>query len=34
VVVITHWEDEVPWRIEDGVRRFKLDGGVGSVVDV
>jgi hypothetical protein len=34
VVVITHWEDEVPWGIEDGVRRFKLDGGVGSVVDV
>jgi ABC-type molybdenum transport system ATPase subunit/photorepair protein PhrA len=24
VVVITHWEDEVPWDEEDGVRRFKL----------
>jgi ABC-type molybdenum transport system ATPase subunit/photorepair protein PhrA len=34
VVVVTHWEDEVPWGVEDGVRRFKLDGGMGSVVDV
>lgn len=31
VVVITHWEDEVPWGEEDGVKRFKLDGGEGSV---
>lgn len=34
VVVITHWEDEVPWGEEDGVKRFKLDGGVGRVVDL
>jgi ABC-type uncharacterized transport system YnjBCD ATPase subunit len=32
VVVITHWEDEVPWGDADGVRRFRLDGGVGNVI--
>ena len=32
VVVITHWEEEVPWGDEDGLRRFGLEGGVGSVV--
>ncbi|KAF9465209.1 P-loop containing nucleoside triphosphate hydrolase protein [Collybia nuda] len=31
VVVITHWEDEVPWTEEDGVKRFRLDGGEGRV---
>lgn len=29
VVVISHWEDEVPWGVEDGVRRFRLEDGVG-----
>lgn len=29
VVVISHWEDEVPWSVEDGVRRFRLEDGVG-----
>lgn len=29
VVVISHWEDEVPWGVEDGVRRFRLEEGVG-----
>lgn len=33
VVVITHWEDEVPWSEKDGVRRFQLNDGVGSIVD-
>ncbi|KAG6873130.1 hypothetical protein C0995_002504 [Termitomyces sp. Mi166 len=31
VVVITHWEEEVPWGTEDGVKRFKIDGGVGQI---
>ncbi len=31
-VVVSHWEDEVPWRAEDGVKRFKLEGGEGVVV--
>lgn len=33
VVVITHWEDEVPWGPEDGVQRFRLEAGNGWVVD-
>ncbi|KAJ8516927.1 hypothetical protein ONZ45_g5813 [Pleurotus djamor] len=32
VVVITHWENEVPWGNEDGVKRYLLDSGKGSVV--
>ncbi|KAG6852339.1 hypothetical protein C0991_000584 [Blastosporella zonata] len=32
VVVITHWEEEVPWNIEEGVKRFRIEGGVGQVV--
>ncbi|THU88807.1 P-loop containing nucleoside triphosphate hydrolase protein [Dendrothele bispora CBS 962.96] len=31
VVVITHWEEEVPWTVEDGLKRFKLDKGEGRV---
>jgi hypothetical protein len=30
--VISHWEDEVPWGVEDGVKRFRLVGGVGAVL--
>jgi len=33
VVVVTHWEEEVPWGTGEGVRRFSLDGGVGQVVE-
>ncbi|KAF8058664.1 P-loop containing nucleoside triphosphate hydrolase protein [Lyophyllum atratum] len=33
VVVVTHWEGEVPWGGGEGVMRFRLDGGVGGVVD-
>ena len=29
-VVISHWEDEVPWSWEDGVRRFQLVDGTGQ----
>jgi ABC-type molybdenum transport system ATPase subunit/photorepair protein PhrA len=32
VVVISHWEDEVPWGAEDGVKRFRLEGGEGAVL--
>ena len=32
VIVISHWEDEVPWGVEDGVKRFRLEGGVGAVL--
>ena len=32
VIVISHWEDEVPWGVEDGVKRFRLVGGVGTVL--
>ncbi|KAF8262681.1 P-loop containing nucleoside triphosphate hydrolase protein [Lactarius quietus] len=32
VVVVSHWEDEVPWGQEDGVKRFRLEGGVGTPV--
>lgn len=31
VVVVTHWEDEVPWVREEGLKRFRLEDGVGSV---
>ncbi|KAH9018388.1 P-loop containing nucleoside triphosphate hydrolase protein [Lactarius pseudohatsudake] len=30
VVVVSHWEDEVPWGVEDGVKRFRLEGCVGT----
>lgn len=26
VVVISHWEDEVPWGVQDGVKRLQLHG--------
>ena len=29
-VVVSHWEDEVPWKKEDGVRRYRLLDGVGQ----
>lgn len=32
VVVVSHWEDEVPWGVEDGVKRFRLEGGEGAVL--
>lgn len=27
VVVISHWEEEVPWTVRDGLKRFKLENG-------
>jgi len=32
VVVITHWEDEVPWSVVEGLKRFRLQDGKGQVV--
>lgn len=32
VVVVTHWEDEVPWTKEQGLKTFKLEKGSGGVV--
>ncbi|KAL6305097.1 P-loop containing nucleoside triphosphate hydrolase protein [Sparassis latifolia] len=31
-VVISHWEDEVPWTREDGVQRYLLEDGEGQEV--
>ncbi|KAI9507744.1 P-loop containing nucleoside triphosphate hydrolase protein [Russula earlei] len=33
VVVVSHWEDEVPWGIEDGVKTFRLEEGEGTVLE-
>ncbi|KAH7883338.1 P-loop containing nucleoside triphosphate hydrolase protein [Phlebopus sp. FC_14] len=32
VVVISHWEEEVPWSVQDGLRRFRLEDGNGEEV--
>jgi ABC-type molybdenum transport system ATPase subunit/photorepair protein PhrA len=32
VVVVTHWEDEVPWTKQQGLKTFKLEKGSGTVV--
>lgn len=29
-IVVSHWEEEVPWSRQDGVRHFRLEDGVGS----
>ncbi|KAI0700977.1 P-loop containing nucleoside triphosphate hydrolase protein [Cerioporus squamosus] len=29
-IVVSHWEEEVPWGPEEGVQRFRLDGGKGQ----
>ena len=33
VVVVSHWEGEVPWSACEGLRTFRLEGGVGHVVE-
>lgn len=30
VVVITHWDQEVPWSADDGIKRFRLDRGISE----
>ena len=32
VVVVSHWEEEVPWTTEDGLCRFRLQDGIGRQV--
>ena len=32
VVVVTHWEDEVPWCPREGVKRYVLQNGEGRVM--
>ncbi|KAI0364005.1 P-loop containing nucleoside triphosphate hydrolase protein [Pilatotrama ljubarskyi] len=31
-IVVSHWEEEVPWGPEQGVQRFKLDSGKGEQI--
>ena len=31
VVVVSHWENEIPWR-GDNLRRYLIEGGVGSEI--
>ncbi|KAK0198787.1 P-loop containing nucleoside triphosphate hydrolase protein [Armillaria mellea] len=31
-IVITHWEDEVPWGVQDGVKKLRLEKGHSTVV--
>ncbi|KAJ3501817.1 hypothetical protein NMY22_g18793 [Coprinellus aureogranulatus] len=33
VVVVTHWEEEVPWTREEGLKRFRIEKGHGRVVE-
>jgi ABC-type molybdenum transport system ATPase subunit/photorepair protein PhrA len=28
-IVVSHWEEEVPWGREDGIKRFRLQDGLG-----
>jgi len=30
VVVISHWGEEVPWSVEEGLKRFRLEEGNGK----
>jgi len=32
-IVVTHWEDEVPWKRADGVKKYILRDGCGIQVD-
>ena len=32
VVVVSHWEEEVPWTTQDGLLRFRLQDGIGMQV--
>ena len=31
-IVVSHWEEEVPWGSEDGVRRYYLEDGMGQEI--
>jgi len=32
VVVISHWEEEVPWTVDDGLKRYRLESGHGKEI--
>lgn len=32
VVVVSHWEEEVPWTTEDGLYKFALQDGIGTQI--
>ena len=31
-IVVTHWEEEVPWGKADGIKKYVLQDGRGQVV--
>jgi len=31
-IVVTHWEEEVPWGKADGIKKYVLQDGRGRVV--
>ena len=31
-IVVTHWEEEVPWGKADGIQKYVLQEGHGQVV--
>jgi hypothetical protein len=31
-IVVTHWEEEVPWGEADGIQKYVLQDGCGQVV--
>jgi len=32
VVIVSHWEEELPWMAQDGLFKFKLQDGIGTQV--
>lgn len=32
VVVVSHWEEEIPWMTKDGLYTFKLQDGIGTQI--
>lgn len=32
VVVVSHWEEELPWTIKDGLYTFRLQDGIGTQI--
>lgn len=33
-IVVTHWEEEVPWGKADGIKKYVLQDGRGRVVEL
>jgi hypothetical protein len=32
IVIVSHWESEIPWSVGQGLKVFRLEGGAGHVV--